>query len=40
MKAHEVFECHNPECDHIVEKGEEVYLVGGDLRCKECVNAK
>lgn len=37
-EAHETFECHNPNCDHIVEKGETIYFRDGQLRCQECVN--
>lgn len=35
MKATTTYECHC--CANIVKPGDEVFLVGGDLRCTECV---
>lgn len=34
MRATSTYECH--VCNHIVQTGDEVYLVGGDLRCEKC----
>lgn len=34
MKATSTYECH--VCNHTVHAGDEIYLVGGDLRCEKC----
>lgn len=34
MKATSTYECH--VCNHAVNAGDEIYLVGGDLRCEKC----
>ena len=34
MKATSTYECHG--CNHTVHTGDEIYLVGGDLRCEKC----
>ncbi|OFV78488.1 hypothetical protein [Rhodococcus erythropolis] len=34
MKATSTYECH--VCNHIVNMGDEIFLVGGDLRCVKC----
>lgn len=34
MRATSNYECH--VCSHTVHKGDEVYLVDGDLRCGKC----
>lgn len=34
MKATSTYECH--VCNHTVHTGDEIYLVGGDLRCEKC----
>lgn len=34
MKATSTYECR--VCNHTVHAGDEIYLVGGDLRCEKC----
>lgn len=37
MKAPSTYECHTIDCDEIVQKGDEVFLVNGELYCHACV---